>query len=176
MIKVTFNEAIISLLDYERYHYPHPQIQRRMEALYLKSQGLAHGEIGRLCDIREKTLSTWLKIYRDSGLEGLKVLKYKGRPSELNSHIFSLENYFKSHPPHTSSEAQAKIEELTGIQRGPTQTKAFLKRMGLSLRKVGHVPGKALNPEKIQEQDRFQKDELEPRLQEAKAGKRALFL
>jgi len=176
MIKVTFNESIIKMLDYERYHYPHPQIQRRMEALYLKSQRLSHSEICRLCPLTEKTLSTWLKTYRDSGLEGLKVLNYKGRPSDLNHHISSLEDYFRLHPPRTSSEAQAKIEELTGIRRGPTQIKEFLKRMGLSLLKVGHVPGKALHPDKMQEQDRFQKDELEPRLQEAKAGKRTLFL
>jgi transposase len=176
MIKVNFGEEIVQILDYERYHYPHPQIQKRMEAIYLKSRGLSHSEICRLCQITEKTLSTWLKMYRDSGLEGLKVLNYKGRPSELNSHISSLEEYFKEHPPRTSSEAQSKIAELTGIQRGPTQTKEFLKRMGLSLRKVGHVPGKALEPDKIQEQDRFQKEELKPRLQEAKLGKRTLFL
>lgn len=176
MLKINFTEEIVKVLDYERYHYPHPQIQKRMEALYLKSRGLPHKEIGRLCQITRATLSTWLTMYRDSGLEGLKVLNYKGQPSELNSHISSLEEYFKKHPPHTSSEAQSKIAELTGIQRGPTQTKAFLKRVGLSLRKVGHVPGKALEPDKIQEQDRFQKEELEPRLQEAKTGKRALFL
>ena len=73
MIKVSFTKEIIRKLDYERYHYPHPQIQRRMETLYLKSRCLSHSEIYRLCHITEKTLSTWLKIYRDSGLEGLKM-------------------------------------------------------------------------------------------------------
>ena len=61
-------------------------------------------------------------------------------------------------------------------QCSPTQTKEFLKRIGLKLRKVGHVPGKALNPDKIQEQEHFQKNKLEPRLEEAKEGKRSLFL
>jgi hypothetical protein len=41
--------------------------------------------------------------------------------------------------------------------------------------KVGFVPGKAMDPEKIDEQERFMKDELEPHLEEAKAGKRSLF-
>ena len=176
MIKVSFTKEIIRKLDYERYHYPHPQIQRRMETLYLKSRCLSHSEICRLCHITEKTLSTWLKIYRDSGLEGLKILNYKGQPSALNNHVSSLETYFTSNPPRSSSEAQAKIEELTGIRCSPTQTKEFLKRIGLKLRKVGHVPGKALNPDKIQEQHRFQKNKLEPRLEEAKEGKRTLFL
>ena len=176
MIQVTFDEATIKTLDYERYHYPHPQIQRRMEALYLKSQRLSHGEICRLCGLSEKTLSTWLKIYRDGGLEELKLLHYKGQPSLLRPHLSSLEEYFKNHPPRTSAEAAAKIMELTRIQRGPTQTKDFLKRLGLSRRKVGHVPGKALDPEHRREQDRFQKEELEPRLREARDGKRTLFL
>ena len=35
-----------------------------------------------------------------------------------------------------------------------------------------HVPGKTVDPEKIKEQEDFQRDELEPRLEEAKAGTR----
>ena len=101
---------------------------------------------------------------------------FLAQPSALNNHVSSLESYFASNPPRSSSDAQAKIEELTGIRRSPTQTKEFLKRIGLKLRKVGHVPGKALNPDKIQEQEHFQKNELEPRLEEAKEGKRTLFL
>ena len=41
--------------------------------------------------------------------------------------------------------------------------------------KVGFVPGKAIEPEKIIEQEKFKTDELEPRLSEAKAGKRSVF-
>lgn len=177
MIHLEFSEADIAALEYERYHHPHPQVQRRMEALYLKSQGLSHQEIRRLCRIRSKTtLVTHLRDYAAGGIEALKQLHYKGQPSQLNEHIPSLKAHFEAHPPRTSAEARAEIERITGIKRSPTQIKVFLKRIGMKPRKVGYVPGKAATPEKMAEQDTFQTEELEPRLAEAQAGERALFL
>jgi transposase len=177
MIQLEFSEADISALDYERYHHPHPQVQRKMEVLYLKSQGLPHQEIRRLSRVRSKTtLVTYLREYKSGGIEALKQLDYKGQPSQLNEHILSLKAHFTAHPPRTSAAAQAEIERITGIKRSPTQIKAFLKRIGLKPRKVGYVPGKAATPEKMAEQDSFQAEALEPRLAEAQAGERALFL
>ena len=33
-----FTEGDIKALNYERYHHPHPRVQRKMEALWLKSR------------------------------------------------------------------------------------------------------------------------------------------
>ena len=73
------------------------------------------------------------------------------------------------------AEAQAKIEALTGIKRSPRQIRVFLKGMGMSCLKVGFIPGKGSDPDKIQEQETFRKEKLEPLLEEAQAGKRAVF-
>ena len=40
MIHIEFTEEQINELKSERYHHPHPRVQRKMEALFLKSQGL----------------------------------------------------------------------------------------------------------------------------------------
>jgi hypothetical protein len=48
-----------------------------MEALYLKSQGLPHNEILRLCHISESTFTNYLWQYIQDGIEGLKKLGYK---------------------------------------------------------------------------------------------------
>lgn len=37
MIRIQFTEEEKQALNYERYHYPHPRVQRKMEALWLKS-------------------------------------------------------------------------------------------------------------------------------------------
>ena len=58
MIRIEFSEAAIVALNDERYHHPHPKVQHKMEVLYLKSQGLAHQDIRRLCDISKTTLTT----------------------------------------------------------------------------------------------------------------------
>ena len=121
-------------------------------------------------------MTKYFRQYQDGGIEGLKQLHYKGQPSKLNEHIPSLRAYFEEHPPRTSAEAQAVIERLTGIKRSPTQIKAFLKRIGMKPRKVGYLPGKGAEPDKIAEQEQFRTEELEPRLAEAQAGERAVFL
>jgi transposase len=175
MIKINFTPEEINALDHERYHHPHPRVQKKMEALYLKSQGVKHKDICRLCQISKTTLALYLKQYQEGGIDRLKELGYKGHPSELREHASSLEEYFKNHPPRTVAEAQAAIENLTGIKRSPTQVRAFMKRLGLSCRKVGQIPAKATTPDKIKEQEEFKEQKLEPRLEEAKEGKRVVF-
>jgi transposase len=176
MLRITFSEADIAALDYERYHHPSPQVQKRMEVLYLKSKDLPHHEIRRLCGISKPTLVTYLRAYQLGGIEQLKQQHYQGQPSDLNLHHETIETYFKDHPPRTSTQAQAMIEQLTGIQRSPTQIRAFMKRIGLRLRKTGAIPGKATDPTKQAEQASFKTEQLEPRLEEARQGKRTLFL
>lgn len=176
MIQVEFTEQMIEELKYERYHHPHPRVQQKMEVLYLKSQGLAHQDIRRLCDISKTTLTTYLRQYLEGGMERLKQLDYQGQSSQLNAHAASVETYFRDHPPQTIAEAQAKIAEMTGIHRSPNQVNAFLQRIGMKRRKVGFVPGKSGNPDKIAEQETFRVETLEPLLESAKAGKQAVFL
>ncbi len=43
------------------------------------------------------------------------------------------------------------------------------------MRKVGFIPDKGADPDQIEEQEVFRQEKLEPLLEEAKAGKRAVF-
>lgn len=175
MIKIEFTAKEIDALEYERYHHPDPKAQRRIEAVYLKSQGLVHQEICRLCRISEPTLVTYLKQYQEGGIEQLTKFNYRGQSSKLDEHATTLEAYFKEHPPRTVAEARQAIKDQTGIERSPTQIQAFMKRIGMKYCKVGYVPGHAANPDKQAEQETFTTQELEPRLAEAKAGKRRVL-
>jgi hypothetical protein len=49
--RITFSEAALDALRYWRVQHPDPRIQRRMEALSLRSQGVANGDILRLGSI-----------------------------------------------------------------------------------------------------------------------------
>ena len=75
------------------------------------------------------------------------------------------------HPPATVAEAGAKITALTGIERKPTQVRQFLKRLGMAPRKVAAIPAKA----DVQAQQEFKTQTLEPKLEEAKRGQRAVY-
>lgn len=93
-------------------------------------------------------------MYKEDGIERLKEIKFYCPQSDLLNHKDTLEEYFRKNPPSTISEATAKIEELTGIKRGPTQVRKFLKSIGMRRLKVGMIPSKA-DPD---EQETFKKN------------------
>jgi transposase len=171
MINLEISPAEQAVLNEQRYHHPHPRVQRKMEALWLKSHGLAHHQICLLADISEATLVSYLKEYQQGGIEQLKEINFYQPQSELVAHTSTLEKYFEQHPPATVKEAMGKIEELTGLKRSETQVRHFIKGLGLKCRKVGMIPAKA-DPV-VQAQ--FKTEKLEPVLAEAKQGQRKVF-
>lgn len=162
MIQLTFSAMEIEALETERYTHPHPKVQRKMEALYLKSLKVEHQLICEICRIKEPTLVRYLRAYEKEGIDGLKRLGYAGQPSKMRDHKDSLKEYFRKHPPATSAEAQNAIEKLTGVRRSPTQVREFLHRLGMKHRKTGFVPGPSDTPEKQAEQAAFVKKNSPP--------------
>jgi len=71
MIRIEFSEEEKQALDYERYHHPHPHVQRKMEALWLKSQKLPHKDICRFTGISKHTLCTYLEAYKEGSIKNL---------------------------------------------------------------------------------------------------------
>jgi len=175
MIRINFTAAEQQSLQYERFHYPDPRIQVKMEALWLKSRGLDHAQIAKLTGVSTRTIQRYLNEYQQGGLEGLKQDRYVGPTSELEQHAVSLRDYFEKHPPASVKEAQHVIEQQTGIRREESQVRAFLHRLGMRCRQVGTVPGK-LTEEQQTEQRRFLEKELIPKLDEGETGKRKSFL
>ena len=171
MLTLEFSPTDQAALQYERYHHPHPIVQRKMEALWLKSHGLPHHLIATLTTVSENTLRTYFRQYQNGGIEQLKHLGYHGQVSQLHAHAQTLEQHFTHQPPATVKAAAAQIELLTGIKRSPSQVRAFLKRLGMQRLMTGILPSKG---DPLKQAD-FKTDELEPRLAQAKAGTRAVF-
>lgn len=144
MLRLTFTDIEEQALAYERAHHPHPRVRRKMDVLWLKSQGLAHQDIARLAGVSPKTLRSYFRDYRKGGIAALKVLHFRRPQSELVVHQQTIEAYFRDHPPASINEAIAAIRELTGLTRSPTQVRMFLKdRCGMKRLKTGVLPAKA---------------------------------
>jgi transposase len=103
-----------------------------MEALWLKSHGLPHGQIAQLVNITENTLRDYFQLYLEGGVERVKEGAIQGPRSALQEHSASLEAYFRAHPPATIKEAPHEIEALTGIKRRETQVREYLKKNSIS--------------------------------------------
>jgi len=129
MTRLTFSEQEQQAFHKERFEHPHPRVQQRMEVLWLISQGLAYPLVARLAGVSEATVDRYVAIYREGGLDALREFDWgKASTSELMAFRDSLEESFRHNPPHTVAEACQRIKELTGLERKPTQVRAFLKK------------------------------------------------
>ena len=171
MDKVEFTTTEREALHYWRFHHPHPRVQLKMEVLSLKSQGLAPEDIRRLCAISKPTFYRYLHEYRTGGIDTLKEVPLYRRQSQLAKYRTSIEADLRQRPPASVAEAAARIADLTGLARGPTQVRQFLKSLGMKPRKVGQIPAKAA----VTVQAAFKTGQLAPRLAEAQAGQRIVF-
>lgn len=171
MSGLKFTEEDRKILNHERFHHPHPRVQLKMEVLWLKSQNLPLKLICKLADISPNTLRTYCEQYQSGGVERLKEINFNQPKSELESHQITIRQYLESNPPANINQAAQQIEKLTGIKRSPSQIRKFLKSIGMRCLKVGAIPAKA-DPD---EQEEYKRDKLEPRLEEAKRGERAVL-
>lgn len=171
MIEINFTEAEKEKLAQARYKQTHPHVSRKLEVIWCKSLNLPHQQIAEIADVSPNTVTRYLKEYHSGGLSAIMSTQFYQPKSKLVDQSEAIKAYFEKHPPANLAEASAKIEELTGLKRSPTQVGKFLKGLGMRCLKVGTIPAKA----DVEEQARFKKEELQPRIEEAQAGQRALF-
>ena len=77
MLRLTFSEEDIKELDYQRYHHPHPRVQRKMEARLVKAKGLPHHQIASCVGVCENTVRSYFQQYQTGGIEALKRLEFR---------------------------------------------------------------------------------------------------
>jgi transposase len=178
MRSITFTADDRRALAHDRYHYPDPRVQRKMEVLWLKSHGLPHDRIAVLAGVSRRTVQRYLDEYLEGGLPRLRRNSWHHPRSDLIAQRSSLEEYFAKHPPRSVKQARAILEQQTGIRRGLTQVRHFLKdQLGLRWRKTGAipVPPKETVEEHARKQAVFLREELEPRLRQARRGRRQVY-
>jgi len=171
MIEMQFTEKEKNILYFQRYNHPNPRVRRKIDVVWLKSNGLPHKEIAKLVRVTENTVRNYLHQYLEGGIDRLCEVRYHQPQSELDKHEDLLTDHFVENPPATANEARTMIIEKTGITRSLTQVRQFMKRIGMRHLKTKILPAKA-DPVK---QESFKNNELEPVLAEARAGQRTVF-
>lgn len=167
MLRLNLSDAEIQVLNYERFYYPCPIVQKRIHAVYIKATvGLSDTVIAQLTGLHRHSVRHWLQVYQAGGFESLCQINYGTNKSELENHTDSILKSFTERPPMSACEAKSRIEELTGISRSPSQVRTFMKRHGLHYIKTGHIPAKADS----EKQQQWVKSKLEPAIEEAENG------
>jgi hypothetical protein len=140
MINIISNEADSSALRSWPFQHPVPWGQVRMETLYLRSPGVAKTAIRRRGGMSKASIHRDLKAYMVGGVAPLKRLDHSRPRHALTNHRTTLEAYLHPQPPATVAPAAAKIAELTGMMRKPTQVQQYWRTREMTPMKIGMLP------------------------------------
>ena len=131
MRQFKFSEDEIATLRTHRLTHPVLECREKCDVLLLKSQGITHEKIAQITGFSRRTVQRYLDQFLEKRLEGLTTVRPQAPKSALHQHRALLEDYFNEHPPATVAQAQADIKRLTGLERGPTQVREFLKKRSI---------------------------------------------
>ena len=176
MVSIELTTEALDALYTEMMSNSSERSRRKCMVLYLKGLGYSHIKIAGIVRVDQDTVTAYIKKYAESGLQGLLEDNYHTPVGQLEPHIEKLKKIFKDEPPHTVCSAIDVIEKHTGIRLKHSACRDFLIKIGLKCRRVGVVPGKAIDDEKQQQaQQDFHDEKLQPVLEEAKQGKRTVL-
>jgi transposase len=143
MIPLNVTDEQFQALRYERCHYPHPRVQKKMEVVFLRASGLSVAEVCRLADVLPNTYPAYLRDFQQTGIDGLKRFACAGTVSDLDAHADTIIESMVEQPVRTLAHASKRFIELTGIERSNEHVRQFLRRKDFKLLKVGSMPAKA---------------------------------
>jgi transposase len=124
----------------ERDSHPEPHVRRKMLVLWSLHCGLKREQAAKLVGVGLATVQRYVAAYRDGGLDGLRQWNVRGPVSALAAYRDAIRKSFEQQPVSTIAEACARVEQLTGLQRGPTQVRRFLRGLGLKWQRIRAIP------------------------------------
>jgi transposase len=166
------------VVNAERDSHPEAHVRRKMLILWLLHCGITRDKAAQVAGVARSTVQRYVAAYRDGGLDGLRRWGVTGPQSSLAEFTEQIRQSLTDSPVRTVAEAAERIEQITGLKRGPTQVRGFLKKhLGFAWRRTRAIPcpPKKDLDEHIRDQQAFLTNELQPRLDEAVAGRRHLF-
>jgi transposase len=129
-----------AVVNSERDGHPDAHVRRKMLVLWLLHCGLTRAKAAAVARLGRATVQRYVAAWRAGGLDGLRRCDRKGPVSDLAAHADAIKAEFARQPARTVAEAAQRIERLTGIRRQPSQTRHFLKGLGLKFQRVHAVP------------------------------------
>jgi len=129
MRRIAFTADDIETMRSGRIDHPDAEVRRRLDVLWFKSQGMTHVACALFTGNSLRTVIRYVDRFLADGLAGVEVIRRHRPTSRLDDFRGLLEDHFNDHPPATAAQAQADILRLTGLQRGLTQVRAFLKKL-----------------------------------------------
>lgn len=108
---------------------PNPQVLKRIQCILLKDKGWTHRAVAEHLNKGFSTVSDWIKIYKEEGLEQLVSWKYAGKKPKLSSEqIKDLKQRINESPFNAAQEAADFIKEKFDVDYNVKYLPRLLKK------------------------------------------------
>jgi transposase len=138
--KVELSEDEQVIVHEERNAHPNLNIRNRMLIIWLLHQGLQRQQAADIAQVQRITVQRLVKAFQKGRLDALRKWDAEGSESELASFRDIIRKSLEERPVCTIAEAAEHITELTGLVRGQTQVRMFLKDLGFKWKRTRAVP------------------------------------
>jgi transposase len=139
-LHVHLTEEQQRVVNEERTAHPNERIRERMLVLWLLHHGVTRQKAAEIVGIGRATVQRFVAAFRDGGLDGLRRWDPNRPQSEMVAYRELIRESLEEQPVHTVAEACERIFRLTGLRRGPSQVRQFLKDLGLKFQRVRVIP------------------------------------
>jgi transposase len=130
----------LDIVHDQREHHTNPIVRRKMLVLWLTHCQTSRLQTARVAQLGRATVQRYLAAYRAGGLDGLRRCDCTGPVSALAEHADLIRKSLTDQPVRTIAEARDRIASLTGLHRGLTQTRKFLRGLGFTWQRTRAVP------------------------------------
>ena len=129
--RVRLTEEEQRVVNEERCCHPNLRIREKMLVLWLLHTGLTRQQAAKAAGVSRATVQRYVAAFRQGGLDGLRQWNLSRPVSEMAAYRELIRASFEKQPATTIAEACERIFQLTGLRRGPSQVRKFLKDLGL---------------------------------------------
>jgi transposase len=143
----------------------------KLLVIRMRHEGAKTGFISKCLNLHGNTVTNYLNEFLRGKLPATLEDRYYKPTSSLDPFLDCIKCSFRACPVADAKQAVARIHSLTGIRLSESQSRRFMKSLGLKLRKTAPIPGKCDS----QLQFDFYTREMLPRLEEARLGERKVL-
>ena len=134
------SESEQAIVAAERDAHPDFVVRRKMLVLWSTHCGVSREQTAAVAGRGRATVQRYLAAFRAGGLDQLRHWGVTGPVSDLAAFADMIKNDLTATPVRTTAEACNRIETLTGMRRGLTQTRTFLAGLGFKWQRTRAVP------------------------------------
>jgi len=139
-LRVQLTEEQQRLVNEERSSHPNSRVREKMLVILLLHNGVTREKAAEIVGISRATVQRYVAAFRQGGLDGLRQCNPNHPISKRAADRELIRESFEKQPVRTIAEACERIFQLTGLRRGPSQVRKFLKDMGLKWQHVRAIP------------------------------------